>query len=79
MPWVEIVVGALLIAQAGAAVARLAALVMLVGVHRADRRLPRPRPASAVRCFGAWSAKPIGPAHLARNAVLIALAVLALF
>jgi hypothetical protein len=29
-------------------------------------------------CFGAWSAKPIGPEHLARNAALLVLGVLAL-
>jgi len=29
-------------------------------------------------CFGAWSAKPIGPEHLARNAALLVLAVLSL-
>ncbi len=79
VPWVEIVVGALLIAQAVPPWPAIAALVMLVaftaliGNSLAHGRRP------PCACFGAWSAKPIGPAHLARNAVLIALAVLALF
>jgi hypothetical protein len=30
-------------------------------------------------CFGAWSAKPLGIGHVARNGALIGLATLALF
>ena len=79
VPWAEIAVGALLIAQAVEPWPAVAALVMLVALTAlivnslAHGRHP------PCACFGAWSAKPIGPAHLARNAVLIALTVVALF
>ena len=79
VPWVEIAVGALLIAQAVPPWPAVAALVMLVaftaliGNSLAHGRHP------PCACFGAWSAKPIGPAHLARNGVLIVVALLALF
>ena len=79
VPWVEIVVGALLIAQAVPPWPAVAALVMLgaftalIVNSLAHGRHP------PCACFGAWSAKPIGPAHLARNGVLIVVALLALF
>ncbi len=78
VPWVEIAVGALLIAQAVEPWPAVAALVMLVAFTAlivnslAHGRHP------PCACFGAWSAKPIGPAHLARNAILIALTVVAM-
>ena len=79
VPWAEIVVGALLIAQAVPPWPAVAALVMLVGFTAliVNSLAHGRRPPCA--CFGAWSAKPIGPGHLARNAVLIGLAVVALF
>ena len=70
--------GPLLIAQAVEPWPAVAALVMLVAFTAlivnslAHGRHP------PCACFGAWSAKPIGPAHLARNAILIVLALLAL-
>jgi len=78
VPWAEIAVGALLIAQAVEPWPAVAALVMLVAFTAlivnslAHGRHP------PCACFGAWSAKPIGPAHLARNAILIALTVVAM-
>ena len=79
VPWVEIAVGALLIAQAVPPWPAVAALVMLVGFTAliVNSLAHGRRPPCA--CFGAWSAKPVGPGHLARNAVLIVLAVVALF
>ena len=79
VPWVEIAVGALLIAQAVPPWPAVAALVMLVAFTAliVNSLVHGRRPPCA--CFGAWSAKPIGPGHLARNAVLIVLAVVALF
>ena len=78
VPWIEIAVGALLIVQIAAPWPALAALVLLlvftaliVNALAHGRRPP-------CACFGAWSAKPIGPGHLARNAVLIALTILAM-
>ncbi len=78
VPWVEIVVGALLIVQAVPPWPAVAALVMLVGFTAliVNSLAHGRRPPCA--CFGAWSAKPIGPAHLARNAILIALTVVAM-
>jgi uncharacterized membrane protein YphA (DoxX/SURF4 family) len=79
LPWLEIVVGALLIAQvarpvmATIAIALLLAFTALLVVNlRQGRRPP-------CACFGAWSAKPIGAGHIARNLALIALAVIAAF
>jgi hypothetical protein len=79
LPWLEIVVGASLIAQvarpemATIAIALLLAFTALLVVNlRQGRRPP-------CACFGAWSAKPIGAGHIARNLALIALAVIAAF
>ena len=78
VPWVELVVGATLSAQVFQPVPALAAitLLLLFSALIAKRLSEGRRPACA--CFGAWSAKPIGPEHLARNALLLALGVLAL-
>ncbi|MGB3737221.1 MAG: DoxX family protein [Ilumatobacter sp.] len=77
VPWFELIVGALLIAQVGrrpaAVVAGLllvAFTVLIVSTLRQGRRPP-------CACFGAWSAKPIGPGHVARNTLLLCLAILA--
>jgi uncharacterized membrane protein YphA (DoxX/SURF4 family) len=78
VPWVEIVVGAALVAQLWRPWSVLAALVVLIaftaliaGNLARDRHPP-------CACFGAWSASPIGVRHLVRNGVLIVLAVVAL-
>jgi uncharacterized membrane protein YphA (DoxX/SURF4 family) len=78
VPWIEIVVGAMLIAQFGAPWPSLAALAMLIGftVLIAIALAHGRRPPCA--CFGAWSAKPIGASHLARNGGLMVLAMLSL-
>jgi uncharacterized membrane protein YphA (DoxX/SURF4 family) len=79
VPWVEIVLGALLVTQIARRAAALAACVLLVVftgllvVRLAQGRRP------PCACFGAWSSRPIGPGHLARNAALAALGVIALF
>lgn len=77
LPWVEIVLGAVLVAGVGlpwsawAAVLVLAAFTALLGVRLAQGRRP------VCACFGRLSARPIGPGAVARNLVLLALAVLA--
>jgi uncharacterized membrane protein YphA (DoxX/SURF4 family) len=78
VPWVELAVGAMLIAQVAEPVPALAAIMLLLlfSLLIAKRLSQGERPACA--CFGAWSAKPIGPEHLARNAGLLVLGVLAL-
>lgn len=79
VPWVELAVGAALIVQlrvpipAFLALALLAAFSVLMLVRIRQGRRP------ACACFGAWSASPIGARHLSRNAVLAALAVLAMW
>jgi|CXWL01.1.fsa_nt_gi hypothetical protein len=76
-PFVEIALGAALLAQwernvlGWAAVALLAVFTVLLGVRLAQGRRP------VCACFGSLSSRPIGLSHLARNAVFIALAVLA--
>ena len=78
VPWVELAVGAMLIVQVAEPVPALVAILLLLlfSLLIAKRLSQGERPACA--CFGAWSAKPIGPEHLARNAGLLVLGVLAL-
>lgn len=78
VPWVELGLGALLIVQVARRPAAIAAIVLLsvFTVLIAARLRRGEHPPCA--CFGAWSASPIGPGHLIRNAGLIACGVLAL-
>ena len=78
VPWVELAVGAALIAQVAKPIPQFVAIMLLLlfSALIAKRLSEGRRPPCA--CFGAWSAKPIGPEHLARNAVLLVLGVLAL-
>ncbi|MDW3216882.1 MAG: hypothetical protein R8G01_23025 [Ilumatobacteraceae bacterium] len=78
LPWIELVIGAALVLQLGSPVPEMAAIVLLAAFSGliALRMSQGRRPACA--CFGAWSAKPIGPSHLIRNGALLGLAVLAL-
>lgn len=77
VPYVEAVLGALLVVQfqrhvvAWCAVAVLLAMTALLVRRLAQGRRP------PCACFGAWSAKPIGAGHVARNLVLVAVAVAA--
>jgi hypothetical protein len=78
VPWIEIVVGAGLCAQlarvpfAVAAFAMLAAFTVLLAVRLSEGRHP------PCACFGSWSAKPLSWRHLARNAALMAVALVAI-
>ena len=75
VPWIELVLGALLVVRiapplAGAgAVVLLASFTVLLSVNLARGRRP------VCACFGEWSRRPLGATHLLRNLVLIALAV----
>ena len=77
VPWWEIVVGALLVAQidrdivAWVAVITLVAFTVLIVARLASGQHP------PCACFGSWSARPLGWRHVVRNFVLIALGVLA--
>ncbi|BAN01785.1 MauE/DoxX family redox-associated membrane protein [Ilumatobacter coccineus] len=77
MPWVELVIGAALVAQFARQLFAVAALVLLVAftVLIVVRLRAGQRPPCA--CFGAWSAKPIGVGHVARNLALLAAAAIA--
>lgn len=79
VPWTELAIGALLIVQLWVPWPALAAAVMLVvfSVLLAVRMRDGDRPSCA--CFGQWSASPIGPTHLARNATFLLLAALSTF
>ncbi len=78
LPWVEIVLGALLVTQvvpiaaAFFAIVLLAAFTVLISLRLIEGRHP------PCACFGAWSSKPLGAGHIARNVVFMALGVLAL-
>ncbi|HUS43774.1 MAG TPA: MauE/DoxX family redox-associated membrane protein [Ilumatobacteraceae bacterium] len=78
LPWVEIVLGAVLVMQvapvaaAALALAVLAAFTALIVRRLAEGRHP------PCACFGTWSSKPLGLGHVARNVGLMALAVVAL-
>lgn len=77
VPWIEIVVGALLCAQlieplpAFAAAAMLLVFSALLALRLSRGQHP------PCACFGSWSAKPLSWRHLARNAALIAIAIVA--
>lgn len=77
VPFVELALGAVLLVQfqrhafAWGAVALFAVFTALIGLRLAQGQRP------PCACFGSLSVRPIGPSHLARNAVFIAAAVLA--
>lgn len=77
VPWVELVLGGALVARLAMPVPAVAAIVVLTAftVLIVRRLAAGDHPPCA--CFGAWSARPLGRAHVARNAVLLALAVVA--
>lgn len=78
VPWVELVVGGLLVAGVAEPWPAIAALVILVVYTAllAARLREGQRPPCA--CFGAWSSKPLGRGHLVRNAVFLAIGVVAI-
>ncbi len=79
LPWIEIVVGALLCAQVAEPVPALVAAGMLLAFSAllAQRLAQGLHPPCA--CFGSWSAKPLSWRHLIRNAALLALALVSAF
>lgn len=74
VPWIEMVIGALLLVQLfrPAMAAAAAVLLVLFTIMLLRKLAAGERPPCA--CFGAWSAKPIGWGHIARNAGLLCLA-----
>jgi uncharacterized membrane protein YphA (DoxX/SURF4 family) len=77
VPWVEIVIGAVLAAQllepwpAIAAVLLLVAFTVVIGLRLRDGSRP------PCACFGSRSQRPLGAYHVARNVGLLVLAVIA--
>ena len=78
VPWWEIGVGAALVTglvaplpAIAAATTLLAFTVLLVGVLRRGEHPP-------CACFGAFSARPLGWGHVARNVVFLVLAIVAI-
>lgn len=77
LPWVELVLGAVLISNVvrrPAAILALALLIAFSSLVIARLREGRHPPCA---CFGAWTARPLGPGHLVRNGLLVVLAVVA--
>ena len=77
VPWVELVVGAVLVSQLlrpWPAVVALAILVVFT-VIIVRRLLDGSRPPCA--CYGSRSSRPLGPVDVVRNGVLLALAAVA--
>lgn len=74
VPWIEILLGAALVARLAPVVSGAAAIVVLMAftvlillnLHRGRR------PVCA--CFGAWRSTPLGWKHVVRNVVLVAMA-----
>jgi uncharacterized membrane protein YphA (DoxX/SURF4 family) len=76
LPWVELVLGALLVVGSGAPWTSLTALgLLLVFTGTIVRRLSQGRPVPC-GCFGELRARPVGPHTLVRNAGLVVLAVI---
>ena len=77
LPWVELVLGAVLISNLVRRAAAIVALGLLVAFSTllvARLREGRHPPCA---CFGAWSARPLGTGHLVRNGALAVLAIVA--
>ncbi len=77
LPWIELGLGAILVSNLVRRPAAIVALVLLLvfsSLVIARLREGRHPPCA---CFGAWSARPLGPGHLVRNGVLVVLAIVA--
>ena len=76
VPFIEVVVGALLVSQLALRQVALVAVALLVAftVVLVVRLLQGRRPPCA--CFGAWTTKPIGWGDVARNVAFLVLATL---
>ena len=78
LPWVELLTGAALIFRLAVPAPAIVAALMLVAfsVLIVLRMSDEERPSCA--CFGQWSASEVGRGHLIRNAVLLAIALVAM-
>ncbi len=78
LPWIEIVLGAVLVMQLVPLLAALAALALLVAFTVLILRRLAEGQHPPCACFGAWSSKPLGRGHVVRNVGFMTLAVVAL-
>jgi uncharacterized membrane protein YphA (DoxX/SURF4 family) len=79
LPWLEIALGAVLVAQLAPVASAVVALVVLVAFTTLIVRRLSEGAHPPCACFGAWSAKPLGRGHVIRNLGFMALGVVALF
>jgi uncharacterized membrane protein YphA (DoxX/SURF4 family) len=79
LPWLEIVLGAVLVVQLAPLVAAALALLVLVAFTALILRRLAQGAHPPCACFGTWSTKPLGRGHVVRNVGFIALGVVALF
>lgn len=75
LPWLEIVLGAVLAMQLAPLVAGIAALTLLVVFTALIVRRLAEGSHPACACFGSWSSKPLGRGHVVRNVAFAVLAV----
>jgi hypothetical protein len=76
LPWCEVVLGALLIAQVALVVTGVVAFVLLASFTVRILQLLRRGERPACRCFGAVSRAPLSMNHVWRNVVFLILSVL---
>lgn len=76
LPWCEVVLGALLIAQVALVVTGVAACILLAGFTVRIVQLLRRGETPSCRCFGAVSRAPLSMNHVWRNVVFLILSVL---
>jgi hypothetical protein len=76
LPWCEVVMGALLIAQVALVVTGVAACILLAGFTVRIVQLLRRGETPSCRCFGAVSRAPLSMNHVWRNVVFLILSVL---
>jgi hypothetical protein len=74
LPWLEVVLGALLVAQFGGRATAVAALVLLVAFTAVVAQRVARHDEAPCACFGALSTAPVTSNTVARNLVLVALA-----
>lgn len=75
LPWFELALGGLLIAQVASRAVGAVAFGLLVAFTVLIVRRLRAGQHPPCACFGAWSAQPLGWGHVARNAALMVLAI----
>lgn len=78
VPWIELLIGALTAVRIAAPWPAVAAALLLLVFSALIGRLLAQGKHPPCACFGAWSAKPIGPGHLVRNGVLLVAAAVAI-